>query len=69
MLREERPGRSSLYLYEPGSYAPLARVDQAEGEEQQLYYFHIDQIGTPLEMTNRDGQIVWQATYKAWGGG
>jgi RHS repeat-associated protein len=67
MLREERPGQSSLYLYEPGSYAPLARVDQAEGEEQQLYYFHTDQIGTPLEMTDREGQIVWQATYKAWG--
>jgi YD repeat-containing protein len=67
MLREERPGQSSLYLYEPGSYAPLARVDQAEGQEQQLYYFHTDQIGTPLEMTDREGQIVWQATYKAWG--
>jgi RHS repeat-associated protein len=67
MLREERPGQSSLYLYEPGSYAPLARLDQAEGEEQKLYYFHTDQIGTPLEMTDREGQIVWQATYKAWG--
>ncbi|KPG94942.1 hypothetical protein AEQ67_22650, partial [Pseudomonas sp. RIT-PI-q] len=67
MLREESPGQSSLYIYEPGSYAPLARVDQSEGEEQKLYYFHTDQIGTPLEMTDREGQIVWQATYKAWG--
>ncbi|WP_205948761.1 RHS repeat domain-containing protein, partial [Pseudomonas viridiflava] len=68
MLREEGPGQSSLYVYEPGSYAPLARVDQREGEaESTLYYFHTDQIGTPLEMTDIDGQIVWQATYKAWG--
>ena len=68
MLREESPGQSSLYIYEPGSYAPLARVDQNEGEaERKLYYFHTDQIGTPLEMTDVDGQIVWQATYKAWG--
>jgi RHS repeat-associated protein len=67
MLREEQPGQSSLYIYEPGSYAPLARVDQSEGEEQKLYYFHTDQIGTPLEMTDADGSIVWQATYKAWG--
>ncbi|CAI2537388.1 Cell wall-associated polypeptide CWBP200 [Serratia ficaria] len=67
MLREETPGQSSLYIYEPGSYAPLARVDQSEGEEQKLYYFHTDQIGTPLEMTDAKGQIVWQATYKAWG--
>ena len=67
MLREETPGQSILYLYEPGSYAPLARVDQAEGEEQKLYYFHTDQIGTPLEVTDSDGKIVWQATYRSWG--
>ncbi|WP_197044123.1 RHS repeat-associated core domain-containing protein, partial [Pseudomonas viridiflava] len=68
MLREESPGQSSLYVYEPGSYAPLSRVDQKEGEaENKVYYFHTDQIGTPLEMTDIDGQIVWQATYKAWG--
>jgi RHS repeat-associated protein len=67
MLREETPGRSTLYLYEPVSYAPLARVDQAEGEEQKLYYFHTDQIGTPLELTDTDGKIVWQATYRSWG--
>ncbi|TDV58619.1 RHS repeat domain-containing protein, partial [Pseudomonas sp. LP_7_YM] len=68
VLREEAPEQSSLYVYEPGSYAPLARVDQREGEkENTLYYFHTDQIGTPLEMTDVEGQIVWQATYKAWG--
>ncbi|HGY3559824.1 TPA: RHS repeat-associated core domain-containing protein, partial [Pseudomonas putida] len=67
MLREESPAKSILYLYEPGSYAPLARVDQAEGEEQKLYYFHTDQIGTPIELTNSEGEIVWQATYRSWG--
>ncbi|MNJ39364.1 putative deoxyribonuclease RhsC [compost metagenome] len=67
MLREETPEQSSLYLYEPGSYAPLARVDQVEGEEQKLYYFHTDQIGTPLELTDSEGEIVWQATYRSWG--
>ncbi len=68
MLRAESPEQSSLYIYEPGSYAPLARVDHNEGQaERKLYYFHTDQIGTPLEMTDVNGQIVWQATYKAWG--
>ncbi|MCQ1992655.1 RHS domain-containing protein, partial [Pseudomonas sp. Eb3] len=67
MLREETPGQNILYLYEPGSYAPLARVDQAEGQAQKLYYFHTDQIGTPLELTGSDGKIVWQATYRSWG--
>jgi RHS repeat-associated protein len=67
MLREETPGQSILYLYAPGSYAPLARVDQAEGEGQKVYYFHTDQIGTPLELTDSQGEIVWQATYRSWG--
>ncbi|WP_139813954.1 RHS repeat-associated core domain-containing protein, partial [Pseudomonas putida] len=67
MLREETPGQSILYLYEPGSYAPLARVDQVEGEGRKVYYFHTDQIGTPLELTDSEGEIVWQATYRSWG--
>ncbi|KPY84698.1 RHS repeat domain-containing protein, partial [Pseudomonas syringae group genomosp. 7] len=68
LLREEGPEQSSLYLYEPGSYAPLARVDQRDGEvENRIYYFHTDQIGTPLEMTDAEGQIVWQAKYRPWG--
>ncbi|MFV3383177.1 RHS repeat-associated core domain-containing protein [Pseudomonas sp. NY15354] len=67
MLREEAPGQSILYLYEPGSYAPLARVDRAEGEGQKVYYFHTDQIGAPLELTDSEGAIVWQATYRSWG--
>ncbi len=67
MLREETPGQSILYLYEPSSYAPLARVDQVEEEEQKVYYFHTDQIGTPMELTNSEGEIVWLATYRSWG--
>ena len=67
MLREETPGQSILYLYEPGSYSPLARVDQVEGEEQKVYYFHTDQIGTPLELTDSEGEIVWRASYRSWG--
>ncbi|MCF4987721.1 RHS repeat-associated core domain-containing protein, partial [Pseudomonas syringae] len=47
---------------------PLARVDEKEGEvENKVYYFHTDQIGTPLEMTDAEGQIVWQAKYRPWG--
>lgn len=59
MLGEETLGQSSLYIYEPGSDTPLARIDQSEAEaERKAYYFHTDQIGTTLEMTDVDGQIV-----------
>ncbi len=43
------------------------RADQVEGDEQKVYYFHMDQIGTPLDLTDGDGRIVWQATYRSWG--
>ena len=45
----------------------MARVDQVEGEGQKVYYFHTDQIGTPLELTDSEGESVWQATYRSWG--
>ena len=144
-LLEERRGSAVIsYVYEPGSYVPLARLD-AEGERteqgglgttqdaQQLktskniaagasqtsaggqkdpkpqaaaaandpetqywaalasqgshrsqddgsdanataqaslcevYYFHTDQVGLPEELSNAQGQIIWQAQYKTWG--
>ncbi|AAN68717.1 conserved protein of unknown function [Pseudomonas putida KT2440] len=29
-----------------------------KGEGQKVYYFHTGQVGTPLELTDRDGTIV-----------
>ena len=67
LLQETCGGRQQLYIYEPDSYAPLARVDRTDGGKPSLYYFHTDQIGTPLEVTTSQGDLVWQARYKAWG--
>ncbi|THJ30473.1 RHS repeat-associated core domain-containing protein [Lampropedia aestuarii] len=33
----------------------------------KVYYFHTDQVGMPEELTNADGQLVWQASYTTWG--
>ncbi|WP_024657570.1 RHS repeat-associated core domain-containing protein [Pseudomonas syringae USA007] len=35
--------------------------------ENTICYFHLHEIGTPLEMTDAEGQIVWQAKYAPWG--
>ncbi len=54
MLREETPGQTTLYIYEPDSYTPLAPVDQTEGAASKNFItFHTDQTGTPLEMTDK----------------
>ena len=33
----------------------------------RVYYFHTDQVGMPQELSNSQGQLVWQANYKTWG--
>ncbi|WP_196374620.1 RHS domain-containing protein, partial [Pseudomonas syringae group genomosp. 3] len=35
--------------------------------ENTICYFHPHEIGTPLEMTDAEGHIVWQAKYAPWG--
>nr|WP_289057522.1 RHS repeat-associated core domain-containing protein [uncultured Psychrobacter sp.] len=33
----------------------------------QVYHYHNDQLGTPNELTNEKGEVVWLADYEAWG--
>uniref|UniRef100_UPI0025925716 RHS repeat-associated core domain-containing protein n=1 Tax=uncultured Psychrobacter sp. TaxID=259303 RepID=UPI0025925716 len=33
----------------------------------QVFYYHNDQLGTPNELTNDQGEVVWLADYQAWG--
>jgi RHS repeat-associated protein len=51
-----------LYLYEPGSFKPLCFI-----ERNQVYYYHLDHLGTPQEMTDWEGRIVWSARYRVHG--
>ena len=33
----------------------------------QLYHYHNDHLGTPNELTDQQGEVVWYADYEAWG--
>jgi len=87
--------RGTHYLYEPGTFVPLAQyvagpvegivtpewksTDRYVPEEDPLqkvpqrrgdaavFYYHCDQIGTPQLLTDDYGDVVWEASYKAWG--
>ncbi|MGR3910682.1 RHS repeat-associated core domain-containing protein, partial [Burkholderia sp. SR8] len=87
--------RGTHYLYEPGTFVPLAQyvAEPVEGiatpewkstdryvpeadplqkvperrGEAAVFYYHCDQIGTPQLLTDGDGDVVWEASYKAWG--
>lgn len=69
LLQEQHADKNRTYIYDPDeTYTPLARVDQQQGErESQVYYFHTDINGTPLDVTDSEGQHRWSGKYSAWG--
>ncbi len=54
------------YIYEPNSFKPLALI-VGRGKEHKVYHYQLDHIGTPLDLTNREGKAVWSAQYLAYG--
>ncbi|MBN3733490.1 RHS repeat-associated core domain-containing protein [Burkholderia sp. Tr-20390] len=45
---------------------PLQKVPERLADAK-LFYYHCDQIGTPQLLTDDNGDVVWEASYKAWG--
>ncbi|RQW63623.1 RHS repeat-associated core domain-containing protein [Vibrio viridaestus] len=54
------------YLYEPGTFKPLALI-KGEGKEAEVFHYHLDQIGTPIDITDTNGSSVWSVQYRAYG--
>ncbi|WP_246174087.1 RHS repeat-associated core domain-containing protein [Paraburkholderia hayleyella] len=89
--------RTTHYVYEPGSFVPLALAlavreeaialigqpvygDYYRQDEDPLFFppppapaidslawYQCDHLGTPMELTDEQGEIVWGAQYRAWG--
>ncbi|WP_269465750.1 RHS repeat-associated core domain-containing protein [Paraburkholderia caribensis] len=76
----------SVYLYEPGTFVPLARLDEtleqaaylATGTDGRFveypartrhatYFYQNDHLGTPQELVDESGKVVWLGRYRAWG--
>ncbi|WP_374619279.1 RHS domain-containing protein [Pandoraea sp.] len=77
---------ASLYLHKPGTFVPLARIDErliepgflATGKDGNpvwvrsktkhttLFYLN-DHLGTPQEVVDNTGKVVWLGRYRAWG--
>ena len=43
-------------------------VSNHDSSSIQVYHYHNDQLGTPNELTNAKGEVVWLTDYEAWGG-
>ncbi|WP_208642839.1 RHS repeat-associated core domain-containing protein, partial [Pseudomonas sichuanensis] len=89
-------GRTVHYLYEPGSFVPVAQalrngpirlhkqpdwsLREYDFDQDPLWHtevkpqafdamawYHCDHLGTPQELTDVQGNVVWSAHYTAWG--
>ncbi|WP_444915696.1 RHS repeat-associated core domain-containing protein [Microbulbifer sp. TRSA007] len=50
------------YYFEPGTFKPVALK-----EDEQVYHYHLDHLGTPDTLTNQEGEVVWSVAYKSYG--
>ncbi|WP_299941937.1 RHS repeat-associated core domain-containing protein [uncultured Microbulbifer sp.] len=65
-IKTDRQTRQELntrtYYFEPGTFKPVALK-----EDNQLYHYHLDHLGTPDTLTNQEGEVVWSVAYKSYG--
>ena len=61
LYERDANGNTKAYVWLDGR--PLARIDN----DAQIYYYHVDHLGTPQAMTNAAGAVVWKADYEPFG--
>lgn len=58
-------------VYDQDSFEPVARVVQSRDKdcnEFKVFHYHNNHLGTPQELTNEQGEVVWCNYDYAWGG-
>lgn len=63
LLMEEHEDNQRWFFHEPDSFVPLAAT-----HGDNTYYFHVDPVGTPWEVTDARCRLQWSASYNTWGG-
>ncbi|EJM18541.1 RHS repeat-associated core domain protein containing protein [Pseudomonas sp. GM18] len=67
LIAESSDNRYRTYIYEPGSFRPLAMLDGEGPLKATPFYYQLDHLGTPQELTDYSGEIMWSAKYRAYG--
>ncbi|MHC8306470.1 RHS repeat-associated core domain-containing protein [Pseudomonas sp. PB3P13] len=67
LVAESGKSHYRSYVYEPGSFRPLAMLDGKGPKKACPFYYQLDHLGTPQELTDYSGEIVWAAQYTAYG--
>ncbi|WP_394829904.1 RHS repeat-associated core domain-containing protein [Pendulispora albinea] len=64
---EHPDGTAIMWLFEPESFSPVGKVEQSSGQRAKRYSIVADYLGTPEEMVDEAGEIVWKARLDAFG--
>ncbi|AZE69565.1 RHS repeat-associated core domain-containing protein [Pseudomonas synxantha] len=67
LIAEHHADRHRSYIYEPDSFRPLALLEGFGPKATTPYHYQLDHLGTPQELTDTEGEIVWSAHYRAYG--
>ena len=54
--------KSSTWIANPDSFSPIAKVI-----DNRIYFVITDHVGTPSEVLDHDGEVVWTATHTTFG--
>ena len=61
LWEKDANGNTKAYVWLEGR--PLARIDN----DAEIYYYHVDHLGTPQAMSDSSGSVVWKANYEPFG--
>ncbi|MCD7040206.1 RHS domain-containing protein, partial [Pseudomonas sp. MAFF 311096] len=67
LIAEHHQDRHRSYVYEPETFRPLVLLEGFGPKETKAYHYQLDHLGTPQELTDTEGEIVWSAHYRAYG--
>ncbi|QTD35103.1 RHS repeat-associated core domain-containing protein [Pseudomonas fluorescens] len=67
LIAESSKEQHRSFIYEPGTFRPLAMLDGKGPKRACPFYYQLDHLGTPQELTDYSGDIVWSAKYSAYG--
>ena len=67
VIAESSDRHYQSYVYEPGTFRPLALLEGEGPQNATPFHYHNDHLGTPQELTSHQGEIVWAARYNGYG--
>ncbi|MCE8040465.1 hypothetical protein [Halomonas sp. MCCC 1A11062] len=61
LVHEAKERHQTTVVYEPGSFVPMLRIDQAgDGAAKQISAYVTDALGTPMQLVTPRGDTLWQ---------